>query len=345
MSLSQWSKIQKGDDSITSYELRNEPLFLRNQFKGVGMFKLPLVKKQEISLEDVSLVGYDKVNQSGDYGSIVHFFLDDYRFENIYNNPEKKIETLKQYKAVLTPDFSMYVEMPIALQLFSTFKNRWVGAYLQENGISVIPTVRWGDLTSFNFCFDGIEKGSTVAVSTLGVKKEKSHFMLGYNEMLSRIKPSKIICYGKPFDEMKGEIIEVDYAETNNLSKGYYVVKGGGSASGQSSGNPNSDSSIPKKNIEDLPKNVRDSYKKYEESGWKGARKDQSPKTKGGGEFKNIPPKLPQKDSNGRKIDYREFDVNSKISGKPRDRERFIRGSDGRTYYSDDHYETFTEMI
>ena len=37
--------------------------------------------------------------------------------------------------------------------------------------------------------------------------------------MLSRIKPSKIICYGKPFDEMKGDIIEVDYAKTNNLQK------------------------------------------------------------------------------------------------------------------------------
>lgn len=224
-------------------------MFLRNQFKSVGMFKLPLVKKQEISLEDVELIGYDKINQSKDYDSIVHFFLDDYRFESIYNNPEKKLETLKQYKAVLTPDFSMYTEMPIALQLFSTFKNRWVGAYLQEQGISVIPTVRWGDLTSFNFCFDGIEKGSAVAVSTLGVRNEKSHFMLGYNEMLSRIKPSKIICYGKPFEEMKGDIIEVDYGETNNLSKGFFVKKtftttfeplhkGGGSASGQSSGNP-----------------------------------------------------------------------------------------------------------
>lgn len=53
-------------------------MFLRNQFKGVGMFKLPLVKKQEISLEDVKLIGYDKINQSDDYKSIVHFFLDDY---------------------------------------------------------------------------------------------------------------------------------------------------------------------------------------------------------------------------------------------------------------------------
>lgn len=176
--------------------------------------------------------------------------------------------------------------------------------------------------------------------------------MLGYNEMLSRIKPSKIICYGKPFDEMKGNIIEVDYAETNHLRKGFfvkkvfgYVDKGGGSACGGNSANPTPNNSIPKKRIEDLPENVRDSYEKYDKSGWKGARKDQSKKTKGGKKFKNKPPKLPQYDKNGNKIEYREFDVNSKIDGQPRDRERFVRGSDGRTYYSDDHYETFTEII
>lgn len=251
---------------ITSYEYRNDSLFLRNQFESVGMFKLPLVRKQEISLEDVKLIGYDKINQSNESEKIVHFFLDDYRFESIYNNPEKKIETLKQYKAVMTPDFSMFTEMPIALQLFGTFKNRWVGAYLQEQGVNVIPTVRWGDLTSFNFCFDGIEKGSIVAVSTLGVRKEKSHFMLGYNEMLSRIKPSKIICYGKPFDEMKGDIIEVDYAETNNLSKGFfvkktygYIEKGGDSASGQNSGNPeNNGKPLP---IKSKPNSKKTLYK------------------------------------------------------------------------------------
>lgn len=260
---------------ITSYEYRNDPLFLRNQFKSVGMFKLPLVKKQEISLEDVKLIGYDKINQSKDYDKILYFFLDDYRFESIYNNPEKKIETLKRYKSILTPDFSMFMEMPITLQLFSTFKNRWVGAYLQEQSISVIPTVRWGDLTSFNFCFDRIEKGSIVAVSTLGVRNEKSHFMLGYNEMLRRIKPSKIICYGKPFEEMKGDIIKVDYAETNNLNKGFfvkklfgYVEKGGGSASGGNSANPNpsNNGGIIEKPPNDLPENVRDSYQKYEKT-------------------------------------------------------------------------------
>lgn len=31
-------------------------------------------------------------------------------------------------------------------------------------------------------------------------------FMRGYNEMLDRIKPSKIIVLGKPFSEMQGDI-------------------------------------------------------------------------------------------------------------------------------------------
>ena len=38
----------------------------------------------------------------------VHFFLDDYRFESIYKNPDDKIERLKKFNAVMSPDFSMF---------------------------------------------------------------------------------------------------------------------------------------------------------------------------------------------------------------------------------------------
>lgn len=47
---------------ITSYEYRSEPSFLRNQFSGVGMFSIPLIKKQAVRLEDFVLIGYDKIN-------------------------------------------------------------------------------------------------------------------------------------------------------------------------------------------------------------------------------------------------------------------------------------------
>ena len=54
-----------------------------------------------------------------------------FRFESIYKNPDDKIERLKEFNAVLSPDFSMYTEMPVALQLYNCFRNRWTGAYLQ----------------------------------------------------------------------------------------------------------------------------------------------------------------------------------------------------------------------
>ncbi|MFQ9412288.1 MAG: hypothetical protein ACLR1T_16365 [Evtepia gabavorous] len=39
--------------------------------------------------------------------------------------------------------------------------------------------------------------------------------MAGYNEMLRRIEPEKIICYNTPFPEMQGNLIYVDYERSS----------------------------------------------------------------------------------------------------------------------------------
>lgn len=224
-----------------------------------ALLKCQKSKKEVIDLEKIELVGYDKLSNSTN-NQIVHFFLDDYKFEVMWNDPLPRIERLKSHKAVLTPNFSIYSEMPIPMKIYNTFRSRWCGAFLQLNGVKVIPTLAWGGPETFWFCFDGIEKKSVVAVSTLGVRNEKDLFMQGYNEMLRRIKPEKIICYGKPFDEMKGNIIEVDYAKANNLDKsngfstrhikkivGYVLPlseKGMGSAGGHRNVLPKNDSQI-----------------------------------------------------------------------------------------------------
>ncbi len=159
---------------MTSEEFRNNPMFLRNQFAGEGVFEIPKLRKDKIDLERIDLIGYDKLSEN-QTDKIVHFFLDDYKFEVMWNDPEPRIERLKQYTAVLSPNYSIYSEMPLSLKVYNTFRSRWCGAYLQSKGIKVIPTLAWGDPNTFWFCFDGIEKGSTVAVSTLGVRTEK-HF-------------------------------------------------------------------------------------------------------------------------------------------------------------------------
>lgn len=201
-----------------NYKYRTNPMFLRNQF-GIDMPMLQRVSLKDDEKEGLRLIGFDvaKTERDTHFNRFVHFFLYDYKFEDIWNNPDKYVEKLSQYKAVLTPDFSMYIEMNGNMQRYNTFRNRWVGAYLTDKGIRVIPTVSWGLENTFDFCFNGIEKGSTVAVSTYMVSAhgnradQKDFFMAGYNEMLKRIEPETIICYHYPFPEMDGNILFVDY--------------------------------------------------------------------------------------------------------------------------------------
>ena len=115
-----------------NYKYRTNPMFLRNQF-GTDMPILKKISLQDDEKEDLRLIGFDiaKTETDTHFNRFVHFFLYDYKFEDIWNNPDKYIKKLSQYKAVLTPDFSMYIEMNENMQRYNTFRNRWVGAYWQ----------------------------------------------------------------------------------------------------------------------------------------------------------------------------------------------------------------------
>lgn len=88
---------------------------------------------------------------------------------------------------------------PLHTQLESTCKSRTIGAWLQHCDIPVIPNVRWGDSRTYNFAFDGIEPGGTVAVGTVGCMREREArrvFTEGLAELVNRIHPSRIVVYG-----------------------------------------------------------------------------------------------------------------------------------------------------
>ena len=255
--------------TLENYNYRTNPMFLRNQFKSKNVFNIPNIPKIELSDEDfnnLKLIAFNAVKSDDGKNSdrFVHFFLYDYNFEKVWQNPDGQIDMLSKYKGILTPDFSMYLEMPDAVKLYNTFRNRWCGAYFASKGIKVIPTVSWGDESTFSFCFKGIPKGSYVAVSTYMFQAHGNHsdqkdvFMKGYDRMIEEIEPEKIICYSQPFEEMRGDIVYIDYElnswrylkdsnfskhyvkrictyDGSNISNGekmFYVVKGGGSAYG-----------------------------------------------------------------------------------------------------------------
>jgi guanyl-specific ribonuclease Sa len=53
---------------------------------------------------------------------------------------------------------------------------------------------------------------------------------------------------------------------------------------------------------------------------------------------------LPKTDAKGNPITYREWDINPYKKGMNRGAERVVTGSDGKAYYTNDHYKTFTEI-
>ena len=64
----------------------------------------------------------------------------------------------------------------------------------------------------------------------------------------------------------------------------------------------------------------------------------------GGRVFTNREKIVPSVDANGNEIQYQEWDVNPKVQGQNRGTERILTGSDGRAWYTNDHYQTFTEI-
>lgn len=200
--------------------MRENSLFMRNNFEARGKYGFALIKKQDFNIENPTLIACSDTRSNDNESNKkngVHFFVDDYRFNGIYDNPERSLERYSQYAFLLSPDFSTYADMDLWRQIESVAKNRWVGAYWQSKGILVIPTISWSTPRSYEFCFDAVEQNSTVAIGMIGCKRNKLGFMRGYNAMLEKLNPSKVLCFGTPFEEMEGNIIPVDYRSSRKV--------------------------------------------------------------------------------------------------------------------------------
>ena len=139
------------------------------------------------------------------YRTALHFFLEDYRFEGVWSRSKEKLKYVKRVGFALSPDFSLYRDWPLAVQLWNVYRNRWCGAYWQSRGVKVIPTISWSTEESHTFSFLGVERGSAVAISSVGVDfenpQERSLFVSGCRAMVETIEPSAVLLQAEIFPE------------------------------------------------------------------------------------------------------------------------------------------------
>ena len=176
-------------------------------------WQMPVIQNDGFVPSD--LIGFNYAKSSKDKKCGIHFFVDDYQFERVWNYPEKYIETLSEYECILSPDFSLYMDMPMPMKIWNVYRSRQIGAYYQKKGIRVIPTISWAEPETYKFCFLGVPEGAIVAVSTVGVKNSQESmdvFADGAKAMIDYIKPAKILEYGGDIGIDYGGIEVIQYA-------------------------------------------------------------------------------------------------------------------------------------
>ncbi len=162
-----------------------------------GVLEIPGISPETEYPE--KLIPFSKTIGASDPDAWVHFYEDDASFERLWNTPFKYLPILKRYKGVISPDFSLYRDMPLIMQYWNIYRSHAVAVWLQDNGIKVIPNVRWADDRTYEICCAGVPKHATIAVGAHGCIKllrEREYFIRGLEYVVSVLKPETIVVYG-----------------------------------------------------------------------------------------------------------------------------------------------------
>lgn len=127
-----------------------------------------------------------------------HFFCDDYKFNCIWDMPNRYLLYFKQFRQVVMPDFSLYYDYPVALQIYNKYRNHWLARFWSDNGISVIPNISLSLPVFHELTIIGYPKNSIVAFSDIGIAKNNIYSDIvdsSFRFMVKELKPIKVLYF------------------------------------------------------------------------------------------------------------------------------------------------------
>lgn len=204
--------------------------YLTNKTHYVGNYDLPEVCCHLNQYPDYICLYNERKNYFKTPVTAVGFFVDDYKFDSLngiyYALSTKNIKLLAELKQrfegcryVIAPDYSTYRDMPLFLQIWNIARSRIVFIWLLlECGVTAIPMAGWGSEETLEFCFDGIEKGSAVAISLKGAMNNSETISLARKaifRLIDKVSPEVIIVYAVCSDELLHDFFaSIDTKET-----------------------------------------------------------------------------------------------------------------------------------
>lgn len=134
---------------------------------------------------------------AGDKDKAVSFFLDDYKFEQVWTRPRDFIRTFQYYGNIISPTFSIWSNQPYALNLFNMYRSRWCTRFYQEFGHHIEDKI-------FNFDSGKKIKGDN-AVSVYGNTSYNEAFAESFVAYCLGIEPNRGKEYHSNFKKLMSE--------------------------------------------------------------------------------------------------------------------------------------------
>lgn len=177
-----------------------------------GEQDIPCMLKLNNIVIPKKLAPYTARKRIKDKDVFLHCFLHDFQFSNLITETNKHLEELTCFSGAICPDPTITIGGSRTINQAQVYFSRAVGFYLQRNGIFAIPCVRWGDPSTYDYCFLGVPENYIVAISTHGCimpcnknsNELRNAFINGLPVMLQKLKPKYVVVYGRMPDEIFG---------------------------------------------------------------------------------------------------------------------------------------------
>lgn len=107
-------------------------------FPSNNLYEIPTLDidfQADTITNPVIVWGVEKRTRKIDGGTVL-FYVDDYRFDAVWDKPEQILDT--GCSVIAEPNISIYDTMPVSYALHLVYKKRWIARYLQTVGIKVL---------------------------------------------------------------------------------------------------------------------------------------------------------------------------------------------------------------
>lgn len=125
-----------------------------------------------------------------------HTFVDDWRQETFWRNWPESVVHAVDAGICTAPDFSIYLDDPLPLVIYQSWRSRVINRLWLDHGVIAIPVLQWGGQVATSL--QGIRKGSVVAVR--GPRREIADEWYGSACLLEdAIEPGLVMQFGNSY--------------------------------------------------------------------------------------------------------------------------------------------------